>query len=85
MVPSGRRKPLIAVMCKEQRITLPERAGAAEVASPFQSLDFLATERRFNAYRAEFFPGPGLRRDAAARLPARRWPTLHGDRRVTSR
>lgn len=52
----ARDKPLIAVMRKEQRITLPDRARADNVAYRFQSLDFLATERRFNTYFAEFFP-----------------------------
>ena len=54
----SREKPLIAVVRKEQRITLPDRAGTEHVAYRFQSLDFLATERRFNAYHAEFFPVP---------------------------
>ena len=34
----------------------PERPGTGDVAYRFESLDFPATERRFNAYLAEFFP-----------------------------
>jgi transcriptional regulator with XRE-family HTH domain len=52
----SRERPLIAVVRKGQRITLPERAGVKEVSYRFQSLDYLASERRFNAYHAEFFP-----------------------------
>jgi quercetin dioxygenase-like cupin family protein len=35
---------------------MPERAGAREIAYRFESLDYGATERRFNAYYAEFLP-----------------------------
>ena len=52
----ARDKPLIAVVRKDQRVTLPDRAGAREVSYRFQSLDYLAAERRFNAYLAEFLP-----------------------------
>jgi transcriptional regulator with XRE-family HTH domain len=54
----AREKPLIAVVRKEQRITLPDRAGTRDVAYRFQSLDFPAAERRFSSYLAEFFPVP---------------------------
>ena len=52
----AREKPLIAVVRKGDRVTLPDRAGARDVAYRFESLDFLAPERRFNAYYAEFLP-----------------------------
>jgi transcriptional regulator with XRE-family HTH domain len=52
----AREKPLIAIVRKGERVTLPDRAGARDVAYRFQSLDFLAPERRFNAYFAEFLP-----------------------------
>ena len=52
----AREKPLIAIVRKAERVTLPDRAGARDVAYRFQSLDFLAPERRFNAYFAEFLP-----------------------------
>ena len=54
----SREKPLIAVVRKGERVTLPDRPRAKEVAYQFQSLDFVAAERRFNAYHAEFFPIP---------------------------
>lgn len=52
----AREKPLVAVMRKSQRVELPERAGAGETAYRFASLDYSATERRFNCYHAEFLP-----------------------------
>ena len=54
----ARQKPILAVARKATRIALPERAGAREVAYRFESLDYGATERRFNAYYAEFLPQP---------------------------
>ena len=52
----ARDKPLVAVTRKSQRVELPERAGAREAAFRFASLDYAATERRFNCYYAEFLP-----------------------------
>ena len=52
----AREKPLVAVVRKAQRVRLPERPGARQVAYRFESLDYPATERRFNSYYAEFFP-----------------------------
>jgi transcriptional regulator with XRE-family HTH domain len=51
----AREKPLVAVTRKSQRVELPERPGAREAAYRFASLDYTATERRFNCYYAEFF------------------------------
>ena len=51
-----RDKPLVAVVRKEQRVRLPDRPGARDVAYRFESLDYPATERRFSCYYAEFFP-----------------------------
>ena len=51
----GRDKPLVAIVRKKDRVALPERPGTDDVAYRFESLDFTATERRFNAYLAEFF------------------------------
>ena len=50
----ARDQPLIAVTRKSERVELPERPGAREAAYRFASLDYPATERRFNCYRAEF-------------------------------
>jgi transcriptional regulator with XRE-family HTH domain len=52
----AREKPLIAVTRKRERVELPDRAGARDKAYRFASLDYPATERRFNSYYAEFFP-----------------------------
>ena len=46
----------MAVVRKPDRVRLPDRAGAREVAFRFEALDYPATERRFNCYDAEFFP-----------------------------
>jgi transcriptional regulator with XRE-family HTH domain len=52
----ARDKPLVAIVRHGDRVQLPDRPGAKDVAYRFQSLDYLATERRFNCYYAEFFP-----------------------------
>jgi transcriptional regulator with XRE-family HTH domain len=52
----ARDKPLVALVRKDQRVRLPDRPGGREVAYRFESLDYPATERRFNSYYAEFFP-----------------------------
>lgn len=51
----AREKPLIAVMRKADRVQLPEASGPGiEPLYQFESLDFGATERKFDAYLAEF-------------------------------
>lgn len=52
----ARDKPLVAIVRKSDRVQLPERPGGRDVAYRFESLDYPATERRFNCYYAEFFP-----------------------------
>jgi transcriptional regulator with XRE-family HTH domain len=52
----AREKPLVALTRKSQRVELPEQSGAREAAYRFASLDYPATERRFNCYYAEFLP-----------------------------
>lgn len=52
----AREKPLIAVMRKNERVELPDRPGSRDAAYRFASLDYAASERRFNSYFAEFFP-----------------------------
>jgi mannose-6-phosphate isomerase-like protein (cupin superfamily) len=52
----AREKPLVAVTRKSERVELPERPGARDAAYRFASLDYAATERRFNCYYAEFLP-----------------------------
>ena len=53
----ARDKPLVAVVRKKERVQLPERPGPGPVMYRFESLDFVATERRFNSYYADFLPG----------------------------
>lgn len=50
----ARERPMLAVMRKGSRVVLPERPGDRDVTYRFESLDYGATERRFNAYHAEF-------------------------------
>src|SRR5215207_8311524 len=52
----SRDKPLLTVVRKSERNRLPDRPDAQEVAYQSESLDYPATERRFNCYYAEFFP-----------------------------
>jgi transcriptional regulator with XRE-family HTH domain len=52
----SREKPLLAVVRRKERVALPDQPGARDIAYRFESLDFPATERRFNSYYAEFFP-----------------------------
>jgi transcriptional regulator with XRE-family HTH domain len=53
----GRReKPLVAITRKDERVMLPDRPGS-ESTYRFASLDYTATERRFNTYFAEFTAG----------------------------
>lgn len=54
----AREKPLVAVARRRERVTLPDRPGARDVAYRFQSLDFHATERRFDSFYAEFEATP---------------------------
>ena len=57
---SPREKPLVAVVRQAERVRLPERPGERQIAYRFESLDYPATERRFNSYYAQFFPAaPG--------------------------
>lgn len=49
-----RDKPLLALVRKRDRTRLPERPGVRDVAYHFESLDYPATERRFNCYLADF-------------------------------
>ena len=44
----------VGVVRRAERRRFPQRAGARETAWTFECLDFAATERRMNAYWAEF-------------------------------
>jgi mannose-6-phosphate isomerase-like protein (cupin superfamily) len=54
----AREKPLVAVVRKAERVQLPERQNGKDMSYRFESLDYPATERRFNSYYAEFLPVP---------------------------
>ena len=58
----AREQPIVAIARKASRVALPERPGARDAAYRFESLDYGATERSFNAYYAEFLPQPNERR-----------------------
>jgi transcriptional regulator with XRE-family HTH domain len=49
-----RKRHVVAIVRKKDRIRLPEKPGARAPAFFFESLDFPATERKFNVYRADF-------------------------------
>jgi len=49
-----RETPVLAVVRRKDRVCLPERPGRGPMSYVFASLDFAATERKFNAYYAEF-------------------------------
>jgi transcriptional regulator with XRE-family HTH domain len=49
-----REKHTFALVRKKDRLRFPEAPEIERVSFDFESLDFLATDRRFNAYLAEF-------------------------------
>ena len=51
-----RKRHVVAVVKKEERIKLPDRPGTNDIAYYFESLDFKCNERRTNSYLAEFEP-----------------------------
>ena len=51
-----RKRHVVSVVRKDERIKLPERPGASEVAYHFESLDFKTNERKTSAYIADFEP-----------------------------
>ncbi len=51
-----RKRHVLAIVRKEDRIRFPERPGSGEVSYWFESLDFAANERKLNAFLAEFQP-----------------------------
>ena len=52
----ARDAPPVAIVRKRDRVQLPDRPGAGPTMYRFESLDFAATERRFNSYYANFLP-----------------------------
>ena len=51
-----RKRHVVAIVRKRDRIRFPERPGTSEISYRFESLDFAANERRLNAFLAEFLP-----------------------------
>jgi transcriptional regulator with XRE-family HTH domain len=51
-----RKRHVVAIVRKQDRIRFPERLGGGEVSYWFESLDFAANERKLNAFLAEFQP-----------------------------
>lgn len=49
-----RKRHVVSVVRKDERIRLPERPGVEEVAYHFESLDFKCNERRTSSYLADF-------------------------------
>jgi transcriptional regulator with XRE-family HTH domain len=49
-----RKRHVVAIVRKQDRLRFPERPGGGEVSYWFESLDFAANERRLNAFLAEF-------------------------------
>ena len=51
-----RKRHVVSVVRKEERIKLPDHPGTNDIAYYFESLDFKCNERRTNSYLAEFEP-----------------------------
>jgi len=51
-----RKRRIVAIVRRQERLRLPEKPDVGEVAFHFECLDFLAVERKLNAYYAEFQP-----------------------------
>jgi transcriptional regulator with XRE-family HTH domain len=49
-----RKRRVVGVVRKKDRVRFPERPGKAEVAYYFESLDYRATERKLSAFLADF-------------------------------
>ncbi len=52
-----RKRHVVAIVRKKERLRFAEKMGGVEVAYHFESLDFPANERRFSAFLAEFEAG----------------------------
>ena len=49
-----RKRHVVAIVRKQDRIRFPERPGGGDVSYYFESLDFSTNERRLNAFLADF-------------------------------
>jgi len=53
-----RKKHVFALVRRKDRLRFPETPDASPLSFDFESLDFLATDRKFNAYYADFHTVP---------------------------
>lgn len=51
-----RKRHVVAIVRKKERLRFPENPGGGAVAYQFESLDFKASDRKLNAFYAEFEP-----------------------------
>jgi transcriptional regulator with XRE-family HTH domain len=51
-----RKRHVVAIARKKERMRFPDSPGGSSIAYNFESLDFKATERKLNAFYAEFEP-----------------------------
>jgi transcriptional regulator with XRE-family HTH domain len=51
-----RKRHVVAIARKKERLRFPDSPGGGSIAYNFESLDFNATERKLNAFYAEFEP-----------------------------
>ena len=49
-----RKRRIVGVVRKQERVRFPERPGAADVQYYFECLDYRATERKLSAFLADF-------------------------------
>ena len=53
-----RKRRVLAVVRKKERLRFPERPGTPDVSYFFECLDYPAAERKFNAFLADFLELP---------------------------
>lgn len=53
-----RKRHVVSIVRKSERLRFPDNPGRGTVAYHFESLDFKASERKLNAFFAEFEPVP---------------------------
>ena len=53
-----RKRHVVSIVRRQERLKFPETAGSSVIAYNFESLDFKASERKLNAFYAEFEPVP---------------------------
>src|SRR5450755_5057786 len=51
-----RKRHVVAIARKKERLRFPDSPGGGSIAYNFESLDFKATERKLNGFYAEFEP-----------------------------